>query len=361
MAKINSVFGSYADKLQVVIDRSLDKFAPTWFEDYFDFGVPQQSLNFVTVIGRSRIEAAASIVARGSSAPLRSRAGLDKLSGEIPPILQKFAMREEDYRNYLTIQSLAVSDETKRKMLLDLLFGDVKKTGDALMKRLDIMCLQAVSTGKISADVTNNPDGIVLASDLDLLMPSTNKTNAAVAWATAATATPIKDIETAVSYQSNRGVAIGKVLMTPTAWGLFRATTEVKDYFGAFLGKSNNKVLPTLNAVDEFMTEHRLPVIEIVDKSIGIEKDGVISTIRPFADANVALVPAGKLGTIHNALAMEEFMPVAKVSYGKFKNGLISKWQENEPWAEFTKGELNAFPGLDAIDQIHLISTTVAF
>jgi hypothetical protein len=37
-------------------------------------------------------------------------------------------MREEDYRNYLTLQNMAVSDETKiESMLLDLLFGDVKK------------------------------------------------------------------------------------------------------------------------------------------------------------------------------------------------------------------------------------------
>jgi hypothetical protein len=33
MAKINSVFGAYADKLQVVVDKALDKFAPTWFEN----------------------------------------------------------------------------------------------------------------------------------------------------------------------------------------------------------------------------------------------------------------------------------------------------------------------------------------
>ena len=64
---------------------------------------------------------------------------------------------------------------------------------------------------------------------------------------------------------------------------------------------------------------------------------------------------------VHNGVIAEEFKPVDKVAYAKFKNALISKWQENEPWAEFTKGEVNAFPGFDAIDQIHLISTTAAF
>lgn len=360
MAKINSVFGAYADKLQVVVDKALDKFAPTWFENFFDWGIPQQTLTYVTAIGRSRIEAAASIISRGSAAPLRSRAGLETLSGNIPPISHKFAMREEDYRNFLTIQNMAVSDETKRKMLLDLLFGDVKKAGDGLMKRLDYMCLEGLSTGSITTTTTNNPDGIV-SDTIDLLHSNSNKSNAAVTWATAASATPIADIEAAVKTQRDKGNIIAKILLTPTSWGYFRKATEVKDYFSSYYGKSNNKVLPTLDNVNEFLGQHQLPPIEIVDQSIGIEKDGVITTARPFSDTNAVLLPAGKIGTIHNALAMEEFKPVDKVAYAKFKNAIISKWQENEPWAEFTKGEVNAFPGFDAIDQIHLISTTAAF
>lgn len=361
MAKLNSIFGAYADKLQVMVDRSLDKFAPTWFEQYFDFGVPQMSLSFVTVIGKTRIEAAASVIARGSAAPLRTRAGLDKLTGNIPPISEKFAMDEELMRQFMTIQQLPVSDQVKKNQLLELLFGDVKKVGDALMKRLDIMCLEAISTGKISLDVNNNPDGVTLANPIDLLMPSANKSNAAVDWGTAATATPISDIETATSAAKAKGIAPAKALMSLAAWQKFRKSTEVKDYMKTFYGQSNNKVLPTLQAVNDFMQEQMLPVIEVVDHSIGIEKDGQISTIRPFDDNNVALVPAGKLGTIHNALSVEQLKPVEKVSYATFKNGLISKWQENEPWQEFTKGELNAFPGVDAIDAVQLISTNKAF
>lgn len=361
MAKIQSLFGVYADKLQLIIDKSLDKFAPTWFEKYFDFGAPQMSLSFVTVIGKSRVEAAASVIARGSAAPLRSRAGLDKLTGNIPPIAEKFAMDEELMRQYMTIQQLPVSEDVKKAQLLELLFGDVKKTGDSLMKRLDIMCLEGLSTGQISLDVNNNPDGIVLANPIDLLMPSGNKSNANVDWSTAATATPIKDIEDTVNTHKARGVTFAKVLMSVAAWQKFRATTEVKDYIKTFYGQVNNKVLPTLDVVNDFLQKQMLPIIEIVDVTIGVEKDGVIGTIRPFKDENVAFVPVGKIGTIHNALSVEQLKPVEKVSYASYKNGLISKWQENEPWQEFTKGEINAFPGIDSIDSIALLSTNKAF
>jgi hypothetical protein len=357
MAKIQSVFGSYADKLQAIIDKSLSRFAPTWYENYFEVGTPQQNLTFVTVIGRARIEAAASVISRGSQAPLRSRPGMDKLNGEIPPIAEKFVMREEEYRNFLAVQQLPISDESKTKILLDLLFGDMKRAGDSLYKRLDIMSLEGVSKGQISLDINNNPDGVVLANPIDLLFPSGNKTNAAISWQTPATATPIADMQGAVNYQRNRGWKIAKWLMSPTLWGYFYKCDEVKNYFSAYYGKANNKVIVTIDSVNDFLKAMQLPPIEIVDQSIGIEKDGAITAIRPFSDTNCVGVPDGKLGIIHNALALEEFKPVSDVKYGKFKEGLLSKWQDNEPWAEYTKGELNAFPGIEAADGIHLIAT----
>jgi len=361
MATIKSVFGSYSDKLQVIIDKSLDRFAPTWFEQYFDWGTPMPSLKFTSVVGRSRIEAAASVTARGSKSPVRSRQGLEKYQGEVPAITEKFHMDEDIMRQFLALQNMPVSEEVKKRQILDLLFGDVKKVGDASMKRIDIMALEAISTGKISLTVTNNPDGIVLASAMDLLMPAGNKKNAAVTWTTAASATPITDFQTVVNDARTRGISFTKALMTWDSWFLFIATTQVKDQYNAFLGKSGNKLLPVLTTTNEFLRAQNLPEIEIVDQVIGIEKDGVINTIQPFETTNVAFVPTGKLGTIHNAIAIEELKPIEQVNYGKFKQALISKWGDNDPYQEWTKVELNAMPGVDAIDAVYLLSRTAAF
>jgi hypothetical protein len=361
MATIKSVFGPHAENLQVMVDSSLNRFSPTWFQQYFDFGVKQTSLTYSGVIGRQRIEAAASVIARGSASPLRNRAKLEKYSGTIPAISQKFNMDEEAYRDFLSLQAMNVADATKKSQLMDLLFNDVRKAGDAAMKRLDIMVLQGLSTGEISLDINSNPDGLVLGDGIDLLLPAGSKTNAAVAWSTSATATPITDIENVVQYQRSRGVEFEKILMSEVAWQNFRKCTEVRDYFSAFLGKANNKVLPTLEAANDLLRGQRLPIIEIVSVSVGIEKDGVMGTLKPFADDNISFVPAGKLGKIHNAIAIEELKPVSNVAYASYNNALISKWQENEPFNEYTKVELNAFPGFDAIDSIHILSTTAAF
>ena len=99
-----------------------------------------------------------------------------------------------------------------------------------------------------------------------------------------------------------------------------------------------------------------LPIIEIVDQSIGIEKDGIIGTIQPFETKNVVFVPKGKLGTIKNALSLEQMQPIKHIDYASYNNALISKWQENDPWSEFTGVELNAFPSFESIDNVYILT-----
>lgn len=361
MSKILSIFGAYADRLQVMVDKSLDKFAPTWFQNYFDMGVPQMSLTYTSVIGRSRIEAAASIIARDSKSPLRSRAALEKLTGEIPAISEKFGMSEQDYRDFLTLQQINAPDAVKKQQLLDLMFNDVKNVGDAAMKRLDYVSIEGVSTGAISITIDNNPDGAVNSVAIDLGLTAGQKTNAAITWATAATATPITDIETVVELGKAKGRSFAKVLMAPATWQKFRRTKEVLDYLTGFKMLAKGTVVATRDVVNEFLVANDLPIIEVVDVSIGIEKNGIITASNPFSATNAVFVPAGKLGVIKNALAIEELKPVEKVKYAKFNNALISKWSDNEPFQEYTKVEFNAFPAIEAIDGIHLLSTTVAF
>ena len=362
MAQINSIFGAYATKLQVVIDNSLDQFAAPWFPKYFSWAPQQPSLTYVTAIGRSRIEAAASVIARGSLAPLRGRMPLEKYSGEIPAISEKFKLDEKDYRDFLTLQNMSVSDATKKQQLLDLMFGDVKKVGNAAMKRLDAMVLEAISTGQITLTTTNNPDGTVAPTAIDLFMPSGNKSNAAVNWATSATATPYDDIIAVVNAAYLVGVKFDKILISRNTFLNFVKTTQVKNLLSNFLGfKQTGLVLPSLANANALLESNELPILEIVDVPIGIEKNGSITSIRPFSDTNAVFIPAGNLGQIVNAVAIEELRPVEKVAYAKYNNALISKWADNEPFQELTKVELNAFPSLDGINFIFLLSTSVAF
>lgn len=353
--KIQSIFGQYAQNLQAVVDNTQSRFEPIWYEKYFDFAPTQSTLNFTSVIGASRIEAAASIVSRSSEAPLRSRAQLSTYQGDIPAIKEKFAMREEDYRDFLALQAMSTDNNTKKTQLLDFLFGDVKKAGNSVHKRLDIMALEAISTGKISLNVENNPDGLVLKNALDLLMPAGNKSEATIKWNNVATSTPLTNITNVINDARSKGRSFLKILMGVSTFMLISKSKETLDSLVSYNQLAKGASIATLDKINEYLTANLLPVIELVDEVVGIEKDGVIGTIRPFSENHISFIPAGKIGVIKNALALEQMQPVSTVNYATYKKALISKWQENDPWAEFTGVELNAFPSLDAIDNIFIM------
>lgn len=368
MAKEASVFGSVADQetTQIMIDTRLEKFNQPWYSKYFSFALPQISLTYTTVLGNSVITPAASFVTRDGETPLRSRETLQSLTGKIPPIKVMRDLDEEKYRNYMVLQDMkAIKDNEKKNQALKLIWDDLKYVTEAVDKRLDYTVAEAISTGTITITADNNPDGIVVGT-IELEMPAENKINASTDWSDAANSKPITDITNLVNGAYAKGKTFAKMLIDNTAFLQFMQSKEVKDTVGTFFGLSaaarNSQTAPlTSDRINEYMTAAKLPIFEIVDIRVPIEKDGEVSILQPFKAANIAFIPDGNLGEIKNALAMEEMKPVEHVTYNKKGRTLISKWSNNEPWGEWTKAELNAFPVVDTIKYIYLLSTTGDF
>lgn len=364
--RVKSIFGEWAEQLQVMVDTNLDALKQPVFNRYFTMGTPTMSLDYATAVGRSRIEAAASVVAHGSEAPLRIRAGLDKYSGEVASIKVKRKMDEADYRNYLVMQKMDMANSAS---IIKLIWDDVKYVVDSVNARLDYMCIQALSKGVISLSTTTNPDGIV-PGDIDLLVTNKLATDAAFlgttgstrTWTAAnkTTATIIQDIETVSRNALNTyGIKLGKILMTSEKLWIILNNDEVQSHLkgagGIVSGQDARFSLANLNGL---LASLSLPVIELVDTRIAIESDGVRTVSNPWPDKKyVTFAPDGQLGIIHNAYAIEQVTPVQGVDYATANSVLVSKWAQTEPFGEFTRGEIAAFPGLEAADQLYMINT----
>ena len=366
--RVNSIFGAYSQQLQVLVDTNLEKFKAPFYNRFFQLGLPTTNLTYATVIGKSRIEAAASVVAHGSEAPLRSRAGLERLSGEVSAIKVKRQLDEQEYRNWLTLQGMNVSDEGKKMQIIKLIWDDLKYVVDSVQQRMDLMAARALSKGIIDIDATSNPDGVV-PGDIDLLVTNkiasdafTNTTDANRRWlsSTPTTAKPISDIiYTTRKYSNEKGLEFEKILMTPTKLWQVLATTEVTNSLKGFLNvESGNGYIPSLGALNTLLTANNLPIIELVDVRGRIEKNGVMSSYNGWADDKyITFIPGGQLGVMHNALSVEQISPVSTVDYATANNILVSKWSQTEPFGEFTRGEIAAFPGLEMADQLVLVNT----
>ena len=364
MAIVASIFGEYAEaqNLQAMIDNSSEVlYGQAFWRNYLDWGLPQTSLTFETVIGRSRIEAAASIVNPDDPAPLRSRSNWESYKGAISTMKEKFSLSQKEYRDLKAIQSLPISDAAKKEALMKILYDDIMRASKSTDIRNDILFAQALSKLEIDINVTNNPDGAVFGT-IDLLAGSHQKRNVAKAWGTDVTADIVKDIQDAVADARLRGISFEKILIDESMVSHILSNTTLKSQISGYYNPgSNAKFIFTLDTVNELLGKYRLPYFEPLNLRKGVEKDGVITVINPFKVENAVLVPAGKLGVMHNAIAIEEWEAVPGISYSRYDRALLSKWRDNDPWREYTQVELNAFPGLERIESIYILKTdTVA-
>lgn len=363
MAIVPSYFSdlAQAQDLQFLLDTSqLNLEDQSLWRGFLDMGIPQVSLNFDAAIGRERIAAAASIVDSDAPAPLRSRNKLELYRGKIPAIKEKFRLNQDDMRAIEVLKSLPVLNGGSATQLIQFLNKDIQEAAVSGDKRIDIMLLQAISTLQIDVNVTNNPDGVAYGT-IDLLAKSFQKQGVPTPWAAnLTTATPIDDIENFINTMWRlRGRQFARILMSYELWLVFKKTTQVKTYLATFYntGKSNGGAFAvTLNTVNEMLSANMWPQIEIVNHSANIEVDGNQTYYKPFNVNNVAFVPAGKLGVLHNAVSMEALHPVQDKFYMNFGPTLISKWAEPDPLVEFTAMEMNAFPGVN-VDGIFIMQT----
>lgn len=339
--------GNYAK----FIESRGDKFQESVYKQYMPFDTPQLSLSYTSVLGDNVVATAASVVSRDAETPLRARQALAVLQGDIPALKVMRKLSETDYREYMALQGMNVADSVKRDQVLSLIWNDSKYVVDSVDKRLDIFFAQGLSTGKINVNIDTNPDGIVLP-EIDLLQPAGNVDSSANKW-DGVSAKPFEDIQRVVAKGLEDGVVFSKILMSAKAFQNFAKSEELKT---AMVGVS----FISNTSVNDFLNQNGLPIIEVVNFNTPIEKDGVRTAYNPWDVNAVVFIPEGNLGTIKHALAVEEIAPVTGIEYATANRTLVSKWSKNEPFGEWTKAELNAFPSFDAMDRIYRLDTKMS-
>jgi len=314
-------------------------------------------LTWETLTGDVGARIAADVVSYDSSAPLKARKVVSKMTGEIPPIRVKRVMKESDINTYNILKAKATPDQMA---LLNLVFGDVDFVMDAVMARAEWLALKALSYGSITLNKTVNPGGVVTENAIDYQIASSHKVGVGTAWADAANAKPITDIETVLALAQSEGKKIQYILMNPATWQRFRATAEVKDFVApyAVYGGTRIKRAPGIEVTNEALQADGKPTIKIIDTVIGIENvNGQVSYENPWTDHYITYIPYERVGRLLHGPIAEETNPPQNVIQAKKEFVLVSKYSETDPVAEITKGEANAFPVIDAVDGIYIQKT----
>jgi len=310
-------------------------------------------LTYETLIGEEGARIAADVVAYDSEAPLKTRRVISKLSGEIPPIRVKRKMTETDLNTYNILKAQA--EGADQESLLDLVFNDVDFVVNAVNARLEWLALSAMSYGSITLAATNN-NGIVTENAIDFQVPTGNKSGVAVTWSTGATCTPLTDIRTVVDAADAVGVKLQYILMRRATFNKMKISTEFLGEVSFYLtARTGLTKAPNLEQTNAFLVSEGLPKIVLIEQSVGIENDDhTISYANPWKNNYITYIPQVQLGRTLAGPIAEETNPPKQVVQAKKGNILVSKYSSVDPVAEYTKGEINAFPSWNNVDYCYL-------
>ena len=325
-------------------------------------------LNFETLIGSEGNRVMADVVAFNSSAPLKTRKSISKLTGSIPSIRVKRQMTEKDINDYNAFKAMANPEQAA---LLRLVFNDTNFCMDAVLGRLEWFALQALSTGQIVLSTTNNVGGIVTEEVVDFQLPAANKkkmsTGAARYWtgATTASCLPITDIRAVVRAAKKAGANPQYILMNESKFSFMVTCDEVKNFVVPYTtwGATKITMVPSLDVLNLTLKAFGLPQIVIIDTIVDYEDaDHVVHSVDPWLNASgedrhVVFVESLQCGNTLRGPIAEETNPPKQVIQAKKGGILISSWSNIDPVTQFTKGEINAFISCPAIDHIYNLDT----
>ncbi len=327
-----------------------------WWSDLFPIKM-WPFLSYTALIGSKGAPVAADVVAYDTSAPEKTRKVISKVAGDIPSVRIKRSLKESDINLYNVIKAGATPD---MDALLDLIYNDVDFVIEGVLARMEIFALQLISSGKIFHDKTINA-GMTMETAVDY--GASYSTGAAVVWsASAATTTPITDIDTIVRAGAVLGVKYKYILMDRQSYLYMRASTETKNLLVPYTVQDvlAKRVAVTINVdlINKALKDNEYPQIIIIDQSITTEtEEHVQITFNPFYAGHICFIEDFPIGNMLSGPIAEETNPPKQIVQAKSGNVLVSKWRSADPTAEWTKGESNVFPTWPLIDRCYLLDT----
>lgn len=288
---------------------------------------------------------AADVVAMDSPLPLKKRDSLGKASGEIPKIGMELFLNEKQMSDIDALIAQGMDINT----IVAKIFEDSPRVIAGIYERLEDMFLQGLSSGVAVAEGTENGgDNVGTGVRVDYGYIEDNQFQANEVWSlTTEAVTPIDDVEKVVRKAREDGYRITRAYMDKTALDNFNKSEQVRQQFAFNMGFVGTNI-PVLNgdqANQVFQSRWGFP-IEIVDRAIRTEANGVQTVKKPWQEGMVVFVTSTNLGGLVWTRLAEMNHPVSGVSYQTVDQYiLVSKYRVNRPsLREYTTSQARVLP-----------------
>ena len=297
---------------------------------------------------------AADIVSMNSSLPLKKRDSMGKATGDIPKSGMKLVLTEKQLSDIDIMKAKGGKEaEVVRKI-----FADVKRVIGGVEERIEYMFLTGLSNGIL---VVPSEDTTGTGIRADFGHPDSQKFGVRKKWLED-TSTVLDDIENVISRAEAKGRTLAYMFLDGATFNVIRKSAQVRSLYSADLQISDpaNVPIPSKKKVRELILDEYGLTIQIIDRTVMLEKNGKQNPVKPWAAGSVAFLTSLEAGELQYGTLAEENHPVEGVSYSKANSyTLVSKYHKNDPVREFTSSQALVIPVID-VDNLFLMDTNEA-
>ena len=305
-------------------------------------------------LSKDNVSVAADVVSMDSSLPLKKRSAVAKVTGDIPKIGMKLHLTESQ----MSRLNILRNTQGMEAQFIAEIFADTDKCLMGVNEQLEKMFLEGLSSG---VTVIDDAENVGLGIRLDYGYPLDNQFGVVGAWSDPTTSTPIDDIENVITSASIRGDMPTVMWMNRVTYNQFISSAQVKNNFYPLVGAINAASMPNLTRsnVDQLLTEKFGMTISVVDRTVMLERNGVRTPYKPWADNKVVFTSSNEVGSLTYGILAEAQNPNKAVSYMTADDYvLLSKWHSVDPYSEFTSSQALVVPVIDNVHSIYTIDTT---
>ena len=362
----SSLFGDLVRQVKARFDAASklhkELFDKVQFEDFLEWDTPTIGLNFEELMGKYNITIAAPTLGDNSNESVLSSEGLETFANKVFLHAITRTMTVQEYRKVLSIlDSKTISDETAKKELVKIMWGQVTDPVNSVRAKIDMIFLRALSNeGKFTFDNTTNPEGGV-RGQIDFNQPLANIATATTQWTEANkdSVDCLEDIMAMVEKAEGK-VAPKYILAAPSKIAYMLKTSKLRR---AVVGSDKMYGVLTLNQLNNYLEENELPLFKKMRRHVRVKNGTTVTEIDAWNDKNLVFVPDGKLGLVKNAYADNELKQEAGVAYSNYGRIRVSQWgvgeKENSRQTEFTKAQSLSLPVITEIGGCYTLKTEV--
>ena len=306
----------------------------------------------------------ASYVDLDSDAPLRAVQGAEIATGKIPRMKHGFVLNEKIIREQMIFASKGAFDSASETALMKLLFNSTDKLIGGNYNRLSMQRHQAVSTGKLTINSTNNAGGLS-SLVLDFSIPTANVTTKTInnRWWTDTTYTtqgstsdPLADMVALVEAAEDGHAPAGHLEIAKTLWRRLKGHTvfltsmgyvynpeAATDAIALTYGKrlTNDELLNLLErklGIPVTIVDHK-GVVEVFNKTTKLID---FNEVDSFDADTVVYVPNGEIGTIKSVQPIVIPDPAARVAYFDEGRTTLTQTFDAKKKIQYIESELTA-------------------